>query len=101
MNRLSWFNVTSLTFGFAFFVYADADLDHLQLQFIQAGNGLGGILDQMVWIAFSERSVPGCRLGHDQGGGDVIKPCDHFGDDGCLCVGARRALYGADVCFQV
>jgi hypothetical protein len=66
--RWSWFNITSVIFGFAFLYLPIVISGDLFLQRIPAGHGLGRVLDQMVRRAVSEPGADGRRLGDDPRG---------------------------------
>jgi putrescine transport system permease protein len=65
----AWFNITSLTLGFAFLYLPMVILVIYSFNDLEAGHGLGRVLDQVVWRAFPERGVPRRGLGHAQGRG--------------------------------
>ena len=58
MRRMSWFNVTSLTLGFAFLYLPMVILVIYSFQRVETGHRLGGLFDQMVRRTAPERGLP-------------------------------------------
>ena len=50
-GRFSWFNATSIALGFAFLYIPILLLGDLQLQRVEARDGMGGLLDEVVRLS--------------------------------------------------
>ena len=63
MGKWSRFNISSIVAGLCLPLSADRHPDRLLLQRLQAGHGVGRLLDQMVRLDVCQQGADGCRLG--------------------------------------